>query len=121
MRCSSYSRRNTALRCGNPQSFTLSKLLRVFLARLVFLGSKTRSPASRNNAGFDARLIAVEILRYAAATISHLRLVNSLRKSRTLLDLLASKPSNPVFRNVSEFTDSTNKKINNYEQRIFFF
>ena len=32
-------RRNTALRCGNPQSFTHSKLLRVILARLVLLAS----------------------------------------------------------------------------------
>ncbi len=32
-------RRITVLRCGNPQSFTFSKLLRVFLARLVLLAS----------------------------------------------------------------------------------
>ena len=31
--------RNTALRCGNPRSFTLSKLPQVILARLVLLAS----------------------------------------------------------------------------------
>ena len=30
---------NTVLRCGNPQSFTFSKLLWIFLARLVLLAS----------------------------------------------------------------------------------
>ena len=30
-------RRNTSSNCGNPQSFTLSKLLRVFLVLLVLL------------------------------------------------------------------------------------
>ena len=32
-------RRNTALRCGNPRAFTLSKLPWVILARLVLLVS----------------------------------------------------------------------------------
>ena len=32
-------RRNTALRCGNLRSFTLSKLPQVILARLVLLAS----------------------------------------------------------------------------------
>ena len=41
--CSPYNRRNTLLRCGNPRSFTQSKLPRVFLARLVLLGSKKSS------------------------------------------------------------------------------
>ena len=44
--CSPYNRRNTLLRCGNPRSFTQSKLPRVFLARLVLLGSKTSKERS---------------------------------------------------------------------------
>jgi len=36
-------RRNTALRCGNPRSFTPSKLPWVILARLVLLATKPKN------------------------------------------------------------------------------
>jgi hypothetical protein len=39
---STYLRRNTVLRCGNPRSFTPSKLPRVILARLVLLATKPK-------------------------------------------------------------------------------
>ena len=48
-------RRNTALRCGNLRSFTLSKLPQVILARLVLLafsyGYKIRFKKIKKGAG----------------------------------------------------------------------
>ena len=90
--CSPYNRRNTLLRCGNPRSFTQSKLPRVFLARLVLLGSKTSKERSS-----ICLLLRRLIDRISGA--SHCRAYGSARARtqstlprsfRTLLDLLAS-------------------------------
>ena len=77
------------LRCGNPQSFTLSKLLRLFLARLVFLGCKSLIIFSYYTVR-EALLLAAHLLVVLTFLLGHLRRVNSLRKSRALRDLLAS-------------------------------
>ena len=49
-----YNHRNTALHCGNPRSFTPSKLPQVFRVRLVFLGSN-RSRRTLNKRGMRMR------------------------------------------------------------------
>ncbi len=63
----------------------LGYFLRVFLARLVFLGSKTRSTASRANAGRYVRLIIVVIRRYAAAIRYENRIVLSATVGQSCL------------------------------------
>lgn len=51
-----YNRRNSASHCGNPRSFTLSKLLRVFPARLSFQVLSLSYPFSRKHwRSFEAK------------------------------------------------------------------
>ena len=94
-----YKRRNTALN------------LRFALVVYVYVHSlrtKPRSPclacfsnphpAFRANTGRDDGLITVEIQRCAAATLSHLRSVNSFGFSSRALSFSVLSPSYPVSR-----------------------